>query len=71
MDEDSNLTEEELNYKYSKMGELEERMSTFKTNKIPYLVIGKKEVVLPNSEGKKTLEIRSSGDFKIEILNPE
>ena len=53
------------------MGELEERMSTFKTNKIPYLVIGKKEVVLPNSEGKKTLEIRSSGDFKIEILNPE
>lgn len=36
VDEDNNLTEEEINYKYSKMGELEERLSTFKTNKIPY-----------------------------------
>lgn len=64
---DGDLTEEELNYKYSKMGELEERLATFKTNKIPYLVIGKKEVVLPNSGGEKNIEIRSSGDFKIGI----
>ncbi|WP_347145993.1 hypothetical protein [Parabacteroides goldsteinii] len=71
MDEDRNLTEEELNYKYSKMGELEERMSTFKTNKIPYLVISRKKDVVPGCEGEKALEIRSSGDYKIEILYPE
>ena len=71
VDEDRNLTEEELNYKYSKMGELEERMSTFKTNKIPYLVISRKKDVVPGCKGEKTLEIRSSGDYKIEILYPE
>lgn len=68
VDENEKITEEEVNYKLSKMGEFEERLSTFETNKIPYLVIGKKEVTLPDSGDKKTFEIRSSGDYTIKLV---
>ena len=61
----STLTKEEYTYKYSKMNELEERLSKYKTNMFDYLVIGKSQVTIDEKGNRSPVEIRSNKSWSI------
>ena len=63
----STLTKEEYTYKYSKMNELEERLSEYKTNIFDYLVIGKSQVTVDEKGNVSTIEIRSNKAWSISL----
>ena len=67
VDADSKLSPKEINYKHSKMGELEERISDkYVTKKLDYLVIEDAEINLSSEGNAIQLGVRSSGPFTIE-----
>lgn len=60
------LSPEESCYMYSKMGELESRISSFETKRFDFLVIDKSKITLPAEGGSISVGIRSSSPFTIE-----
>lgn len=58
IEEDLSLTEEEKNYKYSKIKELEDRLTELPKEKLNYCVFDRTELHYPASGGRKDLHYR-------------
>ena len=63
---DVDLTEKEANYRFSKMGELEERLSTFKLKGMPYCLTDANKIFI-DSEGRDcTVYVRANVPWTFE-----